>query len=146
MDTPLSDLLEGKSSEVVTVTPDTTVAECVRVMAERDIGSLLVMEESGKPAGIFTDRDVVTRIVAHNLDADAVTVSEVMTGNIACANPAMTVGEAATILTQKRCHHLPVVADGKLVGVLSAGDIMQWVSKDHEEEIQELVSYISGSY
>lgn len=143
--TPLSTLLEDKGAGVLSVTPDTSVADCVRKMNTERIGALMVME-GAKPIGIFTERDVMTRVLDAERDAKTTQVAEVMSPDLACVTSSTTVGEALHIISEKRFRHLPVVDNGIVVGMVSIGDLTRWLVRDQEQEIQHLVNYIVGSY
>ncbi len=141
-DQPIHQILEEKGSHVERVGPDETVADAVRRMNEHKIGSVLVME-GDEVVGIFTERDVLTRVVAEKKDPDATKISDVMTSELVVVSPDTTVENAMLIITKKRCRHLPVLADGKLVGMVSIGDVTRWMIRHQRHEIHDLVSYIT---
>ena len=145
MYTPLKTLIEEKGSQIHTVGPKASALQAVRAMNEAQIGALLVTDR-GKLTGIFTERDVLARVVAEGRDPASVTVAEVMTTNIAVVAPSLTVKEAMAVVTEKRCRHLPVMKGEELVGVISAGDLTRWVAKDQAETIEDLFRYITGQY
>ncbi|GAB4355672.1 MAG: CBS domain-containing protein [Gammaproteobacteria bacterium] len=145
MQTPLSTLLEEKGTNVISVTPDTTVADCVRKMNTERIGALLVVEGE-RPVGIFTERDVMTRVLDAERDPKATRVSEVMSPDLACVGPDTTVGDALQVITEKRFRHLPVIDGNRVLGMVSIGDLTRWLVRNQEREIQQLVNYIAGNY
>lgn len=147
MNYPLSAVLESKEKRgLFVVSPSVTVMEAVAVMNREKIGSVLVMEE-GALAGIFTERDVLVRVVAAERDAARTRVEEVMTSEIVGVRLKTTVDEAMQIITAKRCRHLPVIdEDERVVGLISIGDVTRWVVRDRENHIEELTAYITGSY
>ena len=145
MDAKLSILLQDKGSEVQTVKPDDSVLDAVRRMNEVGIGSLLVMN-GDELVGIFTERDVLRRVVDSGLDPAATRVAKVMTRDLVTVGPAMTVGEAMAVVTQRRCRHLPVCEEGRLLGVVSSGDLTRWATRHQATHIQDLVNYITGKY
>lgn len=145
MQTPLSTLLEAKGPRVLFVTPDTSVADCVRKMNTERVGALIVME-GDRPIGIFTERDVMTRVLDAERDAKSTRVSEVMSPDLACVKSSTTVGEALHIISEKRFRHLPVIDNGAVKGMVSIGDLTHWLVRDQEQEIQHLVNYIVGNY
>jgi CBS domain-containing protein len=102
---------------------------------------LLVLER-GRPVGIFTERDVLVRVVAAGLDPKVTPVGEVMTRSLVAVHSETTVGEAMRIITEKRCRHLPVVDDTRLRGLISIGDLTSWLVRDHERTIADLHDYI----
>ncbi|MGD1030127.1 MAG: CBS domain-containing protein [Opitutaceae bacterium] len=142
---PISVLLERKNSEVCSVSPAVTVAEAVAEMNRHRIGSVVVLDGS-RLAGIFTERDVLRRVVGAGVDPLKATVAEVMTADLVTVTPATTVDEAMEIFTEKRCRHLPVMDNGRLVGVLSIGDVTRWSVDSHRSEAEHLKNYIAGGY
>lgn len=145
MHEPLKTLLGEKDGTLYTVTPETTVLEAARTMSDVRIGSLLVIEND-QPVGIFTERDVMKRVVGLGKDPAATRVDDVMSREMACVSPSTTVGEAMKIITEKRFRHLPVVEDGRVLGMVSIGDLTSWMVRDQQQEIQLLVNYIAGNY
>ena len=135
----LQSILERKGRDVVTVSPEATVIDAVRAMNERKTGSVLVT--AGRDlVGIFTERDVLCRVVDKGLDATTITVGEVMTTSVVTVEPAMPVRDAMSLISEKRCRHLPVMAGGELLGMVSIGDLTRWVTRDQEPQIQHLVN------
>jgi CBS domain-containing protein len=145
MKSSLGMLLNDKGGEVYSVTPDTTVLKAVQRMNDLHIGALLVIV-SDKVQGIFTERDILSRVVAVGMDPGSVAVSKVMTTKLAVVRPETTVEDAIRICTKKRCRHLPVMEDDKLLGVISSGDLANWITRSQKTEIQNLIHYISGQY
>jgi CBS domain-containing protein len=141
----LRTLLKSKGRTVHTISPESSVLDAVRKMNHERIGALLVMKDD-ELVGIFTERDVLTRVVDQTRDPAATPVAEVMTGNPVVVTAAATINEAMAIVSEKRCRHLPVVDEGKLLGLVSAGDLTHWVTRGHEYHIQDLVNYITGKY
>jgi CBS domain-containing protein len=141
----LHTLLDRKGSTVYTVTPDTTVIDAVRKMNAERIGAVLVMNDDHL-VGIFTERDVLCRVVDEERDAAATRVAEVMTASPVVVKSEATVSEAMAIVSEKRCRHLPVVEDNKLVGLVSSGDLTKWVTRNQEFHIQNLVNFITDKY
>jgi CBS domain-containing protein len=145
MNTPVAVLLSRKGSAVQAVAPSDTVADAVRVMNEKKIGSVLVVE-GGRLSGIFTERDVLSRVVAAGVDPRTTRVSAVMTARLETIAPDMTLGEVMGLFTNKRCRHLPVVCDGELLGLISIGDVSRWLADTHRAEVEHLRQYIAGGY
>lgn len=144
MNTPLSALLERKSSAVHSVSPDVSVAEAVAEMNRHRVGSILVLA-GGRLAGIFTERDVLKRVVGASLDPKTTQVSSVMTSELVTVRPDTTVGEAVDLFTNRRCRHLPVLQADQLVGLISIGDVSRYMADVHRTECEHLKSYISGA-
>ncbi len=134
---PLSKLMQERRASVHSVTPDTTVTECVRRMNELKIGAMLVMEGE-RLAGIFTERDAMTRVLGGGLDPTRTPVAEVMSSDPVCVSPSTTLAEARALVTTKRIRHLPVVDDGKVVGMVSSGDLTHWLVRDQSVRIGDL--------
>jgi CBS domain-containing protein len=143
MNTPVSALLERKSTVIQSVTPMTTVAEAVAKMNFHGIGSVMVMD-GARLVGIFTERDVLKRVVGAGLDPSSASVGAVMTVDIVTITPSTTVEEAMALFTERRCRHLPVLADGRMVGLASIGDITRWMVDVHRTECEHLKNYIAG--
>ena len=135
--TPLNKIFEG-GKEIHSVGPDTPVTECVRLMTASKIGALIVMD-GGRLIGIFTERDALNKVLAGGLDPGNTNVSEVMTKDPYCISPTTTVGDAMKLITKRRFRHLPIVENGKVLAVVSSGDLTHWLVQDQIGEVQELV-------
>lgn len=145
MDTPVRAILDHKGPSVETTAASTSVADAVRAMNRARIGCLMVVD-GDRPVGIFTERDVLTRVVDAGLDPKATPVSEVMTRDLVAIRPETRVRHAMAVMTEKRCRHLPVVDGGRLAGMISIGDVTRWNVRDQRHTIEDLVSYITGEY
>lgn len=145
MDDPVRAILDDKGRQVHTVPPETTVAAAVAAMNRARIGALVVVEAE-RPLGIFTERDVLVRVVDGGRDPAATQVGEVMTAPVVAIDPRTTVGEAMVLVTEKRCRHLPVLEEGRLAGMISIGDLTRWLVRGQQHRIDELLSYITGGY
>jgi CBS domain-containing protein len=143
MNVPISALLQRKGSAVHGIAPSLSIYDAVAEMNRLRIGAIVILE-NGQLAGIFTERDVLRRVLGAGVDPKAVRVSEVMTRNVITIGPETMVEEVAALFTEKRCRHLPVVSDGKLVGLISIGDISRWVADHHRAEAEHLRNYIAG--
>lgn len=139
----VSDLLAKKGRDVATVDKDATVFEAVSLMNERRIGAVMVMHQ-GRIAGIFTERDVMNRVVATEKNSKTTKVHEVMTEKVAFCVQNTTLEACRCIMTRHRLRHLPVVEGGKLVGMVSSGDILAQENKEQEETIKYLHEYMQG--
>jgi CBS domain-containing protein len=142
---PLYVLLGRKDEPMAHVDRAATVGEAVEVMNERSIGSVLVME-GDQLVGIFTERDVLVRVVAAHRDPGTTLVAEVMTADVIRVGPTVTVQEALKVMSEARCRHLPVVDRRRLVGLVSMGDLTQWLVYNQQARIGDLVRYITGGY
>ena len=141
---PVGELLKLKADNaLVSVTPATTVLEAVMLMAEKGIGSLLVMEGE-KMVGIISERDYVRRVALFERSAFATTVGEVMTADVTTVSPKDGTQHCMQLMTDKRLRHLPVVEDGQLIGLLSIGDLVKDVMQEQASMINHLEKYIRG--
>jgi CBS domain-containing protein len=141
--TPVDRLIEGPES-IHSVGPNTLVTECVRKMTAEKIGALIVMD-SERLIGIFTERDALNKVLAAGLAPGSTKVAEVMTKDPYCIQPTTTVGDAMELVTRRRFRHLPVVKNGKVLAVVSSGDLTHWLVKDQMGEVQELVDLAARS-
>jgi CBS domain-containing protein len=141
----LNAVLENKGRTIHRVSPDASVLEAIRAMNEHKIGALLVSVDH-QLAGIFTERDVLSRVVDPGRDPNTTRVEEVMTRQLVVVRPSTTVEEAMAVMTEKRCRHLPVVDGGELQGLVSIGDLTRWVNRNQRFQIKELINYITGQY
>lgn len=140
---PVSRIFE-KDEPIHSVGPDTPVTECARTMTTEKIGAVLVMDGE-RLIGIFTERDALNRVLAAGLDPVGTKVSEVMTEDLIRILPTTTVDTAMELVTRRRARHLPIVENGKVLAVLSSGDLIHWLVKDQMREVQELVDLAARS-
>jgi len=145
MNTALDKVLEKKGRHVFVTSPTQSILDSIKLMREKNVGALVVMD-NGKPAGVFTERDVLNRVVACECNPAETNVAEVMTTNLVAVDPDTTVEQAMVIMTEKRCRHLPVLDGDELVGVVSSGDLTHWLVRKQNFEIESLVHYITGKY
>lgn len=139
----IREILKSKGTLVHGVSPDTSVADAVRRMNETGIGSLLVMLED-EVVGIFSERDVLVRVVDALRDPLSTPVEEVMSTRLVTIGPDALVAEGMRVMTEKRVRHLPVMEGRVLMGVVSIGDLMKAATTDLQEEVVQLESYIAG--
>ena len=145
MNTSISVLLDRKGANVFSVPLNVTAAEAVQEMNRHKVGAVLIMD-GGQLAGIFTERDVLSRVVAAGLDPKTTPVERVMTREPITVASTTTIEEVMALFTNKRFRHLPVVDGGRLVGLISIGDILRWMVDLHRHEAEQLKQYISGGY
>ena len=145
MNTSLNKVLEQKGRHVYVTSPRQMIIDAIKTMQDKKVGGLLVVDD-GKPVGIFTERDVMTRVVACECNPTTTPVSDVMTSNIVAVGPDTTVQQAMAIVTNKRVRHLPVMNGDEVLGVVSSGDLTHWLVKSQGYEIESLVRYITGQY
>jgi len=140
---PLSRIFEEREA-IHSVGPNTPVTVCVRAMTAEKIGALIVMDGE-RLTGIFTERDALNKVLAAGLDPVHTKVSEVMTKDPYCVPPTTTVGDAMELVTKRRFRHLPIVENGKVLAIVSSGDLTHWLVKDQMREVQELVDLAARS-
>ncbi len=143
--TTVQHLLQSKPGGVATIAPEATALEALQLMAEQEIGALIVVEEK-KVVGIFSERDYARKVSLRGRTTRESRVSELMTRRVYYAEPGQNINEIMALMTAKRIRHLPVLAKGELVGVISIGDVVKAIIADHEFTIHELEKYITGSY
>lgn len=134
--TSLSKIIVGRGP-VQSVGPDALVTECVRTMSAAKIGALLVLN-GDELVGIFTERDALNGVLAAGLDPKSTRISEVMTKDPVSVPPSTTVGAAMELVTKRRFRHLPVVDNGKVLALVSSGDLTHWLVKDQMVGVQEV--------
>jgi len=137
------DILEAKGRAVWAVAPTATVLDALGLMAEHDIGAVLVLD-GDKLAGILTERDYARKVVLAGRSSKDSQVKDVMTAQVVCVPPDRSVDECMGLMTEKRCRHLPVVEHKNVVGVVSIGDLVKATIADREFTIAQLQSYITG--
>jgi CBS domain-containing protein len=139
----VSDILKSKGSEIWSVEPDSTVFESLQLMADKGIGSLLVMDGE-KLVGIVTERDYARKVILEGKSSKTSTVAEVMTTRVLCVSPERTVDECMALMTDKRARHLPVLDHKRVIGVVSIGDLVKAMISEQQVLIDQLQHYISG--
>ena len=141
--TKLKLLLDGKGSGVWSVHPDDTVLDAIKLLAQKDIGALIVIEND-KPVGIFTERDYARKVYLRGKSSLDTAVREIMVSPVICVSPDQSVNECLALMTEKRFRHLPVVIDGSLVGMVSIGDLVKSIIDDQKFEIEQLEHFVHG--
>jgi CBS domain-containing protein len=141
----IESILKGKDGAVRTVAPEATVLKAVETMSAARVGALLVME-GDRLAGVFSERDLMTRVVLELREPSRTRVGDVMTREIVCIGVGDTPYEAMALMTDRRVRHLPVVDRRRVVGVVSIGDLIRWTVRDREHEIADLGGYVEGRY
>ena len=139
----VSDIRRSKGAAVWSVKPTDTVLHALGVMAEHDIGGVLVIEND-KLVGILTERDYARRVVLLGRASRDSIVADIMTSQVCCVSPERTINECMALMTDKRIRHLPVLDNNRVVGVVSIGDVVKATIAEQEFEIAQLQSYIAG--
>ncbi|PYK05980.1 MAG: histidine kinase [Verrucomicrobia bacterium] len=138
-------ILNQKSGEIFTVSPNATVFEAIEMMDNKNVGALLVMEGK-KLVGMFSERDYTRKIVLRGKRSRETKVAEIMSTNLTVTHPREPVEKCLRLMTDKRIRHLPVLDEDKVVGVISIGDLVKWVISCQSAAIAHLENYISGGY
>ncbi len=136
-------ILQHKGNDVWTTTPHTVVYEALSLMAEKNIGALLVLDQDDL-VGIFSERDYARKVVLKGKSSRDIRVSEIMTDKVVYIRPDQTSEESLALMTNKKVRHLPVLEDRRLVGLISIGDVVKAVISDREFTIAQLENYITG--
>lgn len=138
-------VLQEKGGEVYSISPQATVYEALQLMAEKNIGAVVVLE-GDQVAGIFSERDYARKVVLQGKASRTTTVGEVMTREVLYAKLEDSIEDCMSLMTAKRHRHLPVMDGGRLVGVVSIGDVVKAIISDRESTIRELERYITGGH
>ena len=141
----VKELLREKGSEVWTIAPRVTVYEALELMAGKNIGALVAVED-GNVVGMFTERDYARKVILKGRSSKTTTVRELMVTDVLYVGPGDTIENCMALMTEKRLRHLPVMDEGQLVGLISIGDIVRVIISDREFMIRELEHYITGGH
>lgn len=140
---PVSTLLNYKNAALWSVDPNATVFEAIRLMAEKNIGALIVMS-GGMLAGVFTERDYTRKIALHGKSSRDTRVWEIMTDDVVTVSTDETVENCMRLMTEHRVRHLPVTNGHKVVGIISIGDLVNWTISTQDAAIEQMERYIAG--
>ena len=141
--TTIQQVLDKKGHEVLSVRPDDSVFDAIKKMADRNVGSLVVID-GGKPVGIFTERHYARKVFLEGRASPTTRVGDVMETRVACARPEQTVEVCMAVMTEKRVRHLPVLHQKEMVGLVSIGDLVKSKIADQALTIEQLEDYIHG--
>ena len=136
-------ILDGKGSDVWSITPDASVLEAIKLMAEKEVGALLVMTGE-KPVGIVSERDYARKVILKGRSSQKTPIQDIMTTHVVCVSPNQSIEECMALMTEKHIRHLPVMDGERLRGMLSIGDLVKAVIAEQKLVIKELERYISG--
>jgi CBS domain-containing protein len=137
------DILEVKGRMVWSVDPGSTVFDALSLMADKEIGALVVLDEA-RVAGIISERDYARKVILHGRASPTTRVEEIMTTHVAYTHLDQSIEECMAIVTDKRIRHLPVLQDGNLIGIISIGDLVKAIIADQKFMIEQLERYITG--
>jgi CBS domain-containing protein len=137
-------LLDAKGRNVISISADASVFDAIRMMADESIGSLVVLDENDGLVGIVTERDYARKVIVKGRSSRDTRVAEIMTADVLTTGCDNTVNSCMEIMTEKKLRHLPVVEDGRVIAMVSIGDLVQAIIADQQEEIEHLEHYISG--
>lgn len=139
----IRDILHQKGSQVWSVSPEATVFEAIVCMAEKNVGALLVME-GDRLVGIISERDYTRKVALKGRSSKQTAVKEILSGQVVSVGPDHTVEECMRLMTDHRIRHLPVLEEGKTVGIVSIGDLVNWIISAQNTTISQLQTYITG--
>ena len=143
--TSVEKLLKTKGSDTWSIAPQATVYEALQKMSDKDVGAVLVIDE-GTLVGIFTERDYARKLILRGKLSRNTAVSEMMTQDVLYVDPQNSIEDCMVLMTNKRVRHLPVMDDGKLVGIVTIGDAVKQIISEQESTIEQLEKYIAGGY
>lgn len=144
MKTTVAQILESKGNEVWSVPPDTLLYRAMQVMEDKGVGALAVVNEKGNLIGMVSERDYARKVILEGRSSRENTTGEIMTNELYVVKPETTVDECISLMTEKRVRHLPVLLKGKLVGLVSIGDVVKAIIKEQSIDIKFLNAYIMG--
>lgn len=141
--TPISALLHQKNVALCSIAPEATVFDAIKLMAEKNVGSLLVMS-GGRLAGLFTERDYARKIALHGKTSKQTLVKEVLSSNVVTVTPQDSVEHCMKLMTESRVRHLPVLDGANVAGIVSIGDLVNWIISAQDAAIEQMERYIAG--
>jgi CBS domain-containing protein len=139
------DLLNAKGRDVYSIVPDASVYDALKLMADRNVGAVLVTDPSGRLVGILSERDYARKVVLRGHTSRETPVSAIMTEDVVCVPPEMTIEECMGLMTHRRVRHLPVTEDERPVGIVSIGDVGRAMIENQGFVIAQLERYICGA-
>lgn len=139
----VSHILKSKGADVISVRPDNLLSAVVEILSSRRIGAVLVLHGDGRVAGVLSERDVVRAVAKHGAGALGMTVADFMTAEVVSATPGDSIGRVMEKMTHGRFRHLPILEDGRLVGIISIGDVVKMRIDEAEHEAQALREYVT---
>ena len=140
----VSDILKSKGNAVISAAPGDSVAEAARVLTERRIGALVVLEGE-RLAGILSERDIVRALARQGPGCLQGPLSALMTAKVVTCTPGHSIAAVMEVMTNSRIRHLPVMEGGRLAGMVSIGDVVKWRLEEAQEEVRQLAAYVAGA-
>ncbi|MBI1897717.1 MAG: CBS domain-containing protein [Acidobacteria bacterium] len=138
-------ILDRKGRDLWSLPPDASVFDAIRLMSDKQVGALLVIEQ-GRLTGVVSERDYARKVILQGRSSKDTAVREIMSTGVISVAPDETIDECMRIMTAQHVRHLPVIEEGKVVGILSIGDLVKWIISAQEETIAQLHHYIAGAY
>ena len=143
--TTIAQLLNTKGNQIWSVEPNTTIFEALKIMSEKEIGALLVMEDE-KLKGIFSERDYARKVILKGKSSKKTPVGELMTKKVFYIDSQKTINDCMAMMTAKRIRHIPVIDDNQVMGIVTIGDVVNQIISEQEVTINHLENYITGSH
>jgi CBS domain-containing protein len=137
----IQEILQSKPHGVLSISPEASVLDALRLMAEKEVGALVVLENE-RLAGIFSERDYARKVILHGKSSKDTPVREIMTAKVVYVRPEQSVEDCMALMTDKRIRHLPVLQDNRVIGVISIGDVVKEVISEQRFVIEQLEQYI----
>ena len=141
--TAVSQLLQAKGQDIWSIAPDASVYDAIQLMADKQVGALLVLDAQ-KLVGIISERDYARKVILQGKSSHTTRVSEIMTTTVFYVRPEQSLEDCMALMTSKRVRHLPVMSEGRLLGVVSIGDLVKALLAEREIRIEQLEQYITG--
>ena len=142
----IGQLLESKGYDIWSIAPQAPTYEALQIMSEKDVGALLVIDDEGKLVGIFSERDYARKVILKGKSSKDTTVGELMTDVVFSIDPQDTIQDCMALMTTKRIRHLPVIKNERLIGIVTIGDVVNYIISSQELTIQQLERYIGEGY
>ena len=139
----VNDILRVKGHDVWSILPDASVFDAIRLMADKKVGALVVIEGS-KPVGIVSETDYMRKVILKGRTSQGTSVKAIMTTRVLYVQPEQDIEECMVLMTEKRTRHLPVIVEGKLIGLVSIGDVVKSIIDEQRFTIEQLENYITG--